>query len=158
MRLDEFDSDTYNQGKSENRNTSVFSNVEYRLGDGFVANIGGMYEEDQLNGEYFSPRVALNYHITPAQSIRLIYSEAIRSPNLFEQSGSITQYMSNITVNGQALTEPLVVDENLTVTNPYVVLLGESSGGLTYEKIYSHELSYFGFHTDNRCGCCLLLW
>jgi iron complex outermembrane receptor protein len=144
VRLDEFDSETYNQGRSENRNTSFFANVEQFLGRDFVANIGGMYEEDQLNGEYFSPRIALNYHISPAQSIRLIYSEAIRSPNLFEQSGVITQNMTNVTVDGVSLDSPLPISEELILTNPYSVVLGESNGGLTYEKIYSHELSYFG--------------
>ncbi|MEH6345185.1 MAG: TonB-dependent receptor [Bermanella sp.] len=144
LRLDEFESEAYNNGNSENRNASVFSNIEYKFFENFVANIGGMYEEDQLNGEYFSPRVALNYHVSPSQSIKLIYSEAIRSPNLFELSGRSSQSINNVTVNGEVLTEPLEITDEFTLTNPYVAIQGEADGQLTYEKIYSHELSYFG--------------
>ena len=132
LRLDEFESDTYNNGRSENRNASLFSNIEYKFFKNFVANVGGMYEDDQLNGEYFSPRIALNYHVSPSQSVKIIYSEAIRSPNLFEQSGAVNIMMEDITRAG------VPVDEEVSY------FLGEGDGQLSYEKIYSHELSYFG--------------
>jgi len=153
LRLDEFDSETYNDGRSENRNASVFSNVEYRFGGNYVANIGGMYEDDRLNGEYFSPRVALNYQITPSQSIKLIYSEAIRSPNLFEQDGEVNIVINNVTQNNDSLQSgsfPLYIPEYESVVDFDVVdgqaavSIGDGDGELTHEKIYSHELSYFG--------------
>lgn len=153
LRLDEFDSETYNNGRSENRNASVFSNIEYKFGENYGVNIGGMYEEDKLNGEYFSPRVALNYQINSSQSIKLIYSEAIRSPNLFEQDGAVNISINNVTSGNDLLQSglfPLYVPEYDSVINfdvvdgQAVVSIGDGDGELTHEKIYSHELSYFG--------------
>ncbi|MEY8204949.1 MAG: TonB-dependent receptor, partial [Bermanella sp.] len=132
VRLDEFDSITYNGGQSDNTNSSLFANVEYRFAEHYVANMGGMMESDRLNGEHFSPRVALNYHLTPAQTVRFIYSEAIRSPNLYEKGGQLFTTMKNVTVNG----EPQGGD----VTE--VMHFGNEH--LQNEKIYSHEISYFG--------------
>ena len=153
LRLDEFESEAYSDGKTENRNASIFSNVEYRFHNNFVANIGGMYEEDKLNGEYFSPRIALNYSINPSQSIKLIYSEAIRSPNLFEQEGEVDFILSNATSNNAPMQTgfiPIYFPDDDSVQNlnvvdgEIVVPVGNGDGELSYEKIYSHELSYFG--------------
>ena len=153
LRLDEFESETYNDGRTENSNTSLFSNIEYRFNNDFIANIGGMYEEDKLNGEYFSPRVALNYSINPSQSIKFIYSEAIRSPNLFEQEGEVNISLENVTLNNapmQTGSVPIYIPDydaviDFDVVDSEVVLpRGDGDGDLSYEKIYSHELSYFG--------------
>ena len=153
LRLDEFESETYNDGRTENRNSSLFSNIEYRFNNDFVANMGGMYEKDKLNGEYFSPRIALNYSINPSQSIKLIYSEAIRSPNLFEQEGEVNITLNNVTSNNASIQTgsiPIYIPDydaviDFDVVDGKVVLPnGEGDGDLSYEKIYSHELSYFG--------------
>ncbi len=128
VRLDEFRSETYNGGNSDNFNTSVFSNVEYKFADLYTANIGAMYEDDEINGQFFSPRVALNVSLTPLQTLRFIYSEAIRAPDLFEQNGQLIFLMRNTDNTGTIL--PLAFGEAETD------MLGS-------EKIYSKEISYF---------------
>ncbi len=132
LRLDEFESLTYNNGRSDNLNSSVFTNVEYRFANDFILNLGGMYESDDLNGENFSPRVALNYHLSSNQTLRFIYSEAIRSPSLYEKNGQLAVILYNATVNGV---------EAGTISLPG---MREGNSELRNEKIYSHEISYFG--------------
>jgi len=128
FRLDEFRSETYNGGSSDNFNASLFSNMEYKFANRFTANIGAMYEDDQINGHFFSPRVALNIALSPLQTLRLIYSEAIRAPDLFEQNGQLIFMMRN--VDNVGLVE--------------LPALGEAETNmLGSEKIYSKEISYF---------------
>jgi iron complex outermembrane receptor protein len=130
VRRDELTSQTYNAGHSDNFNYSVFTNIEYKIFNSLVTNIGGMHEKDDLNGENFSPRVALNYHFTNSQTIRFIYSEAVRSPDLYEMTGQSIYTLRDTVVDGAPADD-------------WVFPIGEADGGLNNEKIYSHEISYF---------------
>jgi iron complex outermembrane receptor protein len=132
VRLDEFESETYNGGYSDNVNNSAFTNIEYRINDSLLINAGGMYEKDDLNGEYFSPRIALNTHITQLDTIRFIYSEAIRSPDLYEQGGQWIFDVKNAYVFGGA------------IYGNQLFPVGTVESDLDFEKIYSTEISYFG--------------
>ena len=135
IRLDEFDSETYNDGYTKNLNKSLFTNVEYRLNEFWLMNAGGMYEADNLNGEYFSPRLALNYQPTSLDTIRFIYSEAIRSPDLFEQNGQLVFTIRN------AISQ---IDQSEKPNQ--IIKFGEEESDLDFEKIKSRELSYFGIY------------
>ena len=128
LRLDEFRSETYNGGSSDNFNASIFSNIEYKFGDRYTANMGAMYEDDDMNGHFFSPRVALNIALSPLQTLRIIYSEAIRVPDLFEQNGQLIFIMRN--VDGTDNSIPLAFGT-------------AEKDMLGSEKIYSKEISYF---------------
>ncbi len=132
VRLDVFDSETYNGGYTDNLNKSMFANAEYKFLEHFVLNAGGMYETDDLNGEYFSPRVALNTHLSSTDTLRFIYSEAIRSPDLFEQGG---QWI--FTVRNAYILDSIDLDDQ-------VLPVGTVENDLDFEKIYSKEISYFG--------------
>lgn len=130
FRLDEFDSQTYNSGYSSNENISAFINMEYKPSKRFTFNVGGLSEDDELNGASFSPRLAINTHLTDSDTLRFIYSEAIRSPDLYEQQGLLTFTFENFQVGG--------------VDQPnFLFPVGNSTGTLKNEKIYSHEISYF---------------
>jgi iron complex outermembrane receptor protein len=132
LRLDEFDSKTYNNGRSDNLNSSAFTSIEYQLSDRVLLNLSGMYESDDLNGNNFSPRVAINYHLSSIETLRFIYSQAIRSPSLYEKHGQRSVVLTNATVNGSESDD-----------YPYSDMLNGNSE-LLNEKIYSHEISYFG--------------
>lgn len=134
FRIDEFESITYNGGNTDNENISTFANIEYKLADFVTINIGGMYEDDDLNDTSFSPRIALNNHITANDTIRVIYSEAVRSPDLFEQNGQLLFAVNN------------AVDSGVYIGDRTFALYGPGNGQLDNEKIYSHELSYFGLY------------
>ena len=141
-RLDQLDSQTYNGGYSENTNTSAFINVEYKLGDLVTTNLGGMYEFDDLNGENFSPRYALNLHLNQHHTVRFIYSEAIRSPDIYEKEGRRT-----ITIQGSSLTgagdDPFVYGQDLFGEGVWI-----ATGQVSNESIHSHEISYYGILRD----------
>lgn len=130
IRNDHMDSATYSDGIIENNNYSAFTNVEYTLNQDVVFNVGGMYEDDELNGENFSPRLAVNYHLDDKQTLRFIYSEAIRSPDIFEQNGQVVYLVENASVSGNPIDDV-----------PFPI--GQSTGTLDNERIYSHEISYF---------------
>jgi iron complex outermembrane receptor protein len=134
FRVDELDSRYYNDGYSDNENRSAFINTEYKTSELVTINLGGMYEDDGLNGENFSPRLAVNTHITTNDTIRFIYSQAIRSPDLYEQNGGAYLYIDNV-VDGANVLGDITLPE-----------LGSGTGQLESEKIYSHEISYFGLY------------
>lgn len=132
IRLDEFNSETYNTGYSSNLNQSFFINAEYKPANLLTFNLGGMYEEDELNGAYFSPRLAINVHVSEQDTLRFIYSEAIRSPDLYEQDGRLIFTIKNATLqDGTPLPDQLLP-------------VGTEESDLDYEKIYSNEISYTG--------------
>ncbi len=132
VRVDEFDSQTYNQGHSNNTNTSAFTNIEYKFAGDYILNMGGMLEADDLNGQHFSPRLALNYHLTPNQTLRFIYSRAIRSPSLYEKEGQLSLILTNATLN------------NIPIPDYELTEMKSGHSELVNEKITSHEISYFG--------------
>lgn len=141
IRLDEFDSETYNDGYTKNFNKSLFSNIEYRILDTLLMNAGGMYETDNLNGEYFSPRLAFNFQPTSLDTIRIIFSEAIRSPDLFEQNGQLIFTIRNARLQNDG---PLGVAG--TLVDDQIIEFGVEESELDFETIKSREISYFGIY------------
>jgi len=133
VRLDQFESETYNDGYSENLNKSGFINAEYKLFDSIILNAGGMYEKDSLNGEYFSPRLASNFQLSNTDVIRLIYSEGTRAPDLFEQNGRLEFTFRNFTIDGVPAED-------------FIYPVGTAETDLDYEKVVSKEISYFGLY------------
>ena len=85
-REDRYESDTFFNGKGDTNRKRVFSNIEYSLTPWLVTNIGGMWEDDSLNGEFVSPRGAANIHLTRNQTLRFVVSKAHRLPDPFESA------------------------------------------------------------------------
>ncbi|MBI4986789.1 MAG: TonB-dependent receptor [Rhodocyclales bacterium] len=65
----------------------IFGNLEWRLHPAWVANVGGTIERDSNTGTSAAPRLALNWHVAPGQTLRAGISGAFRSPSLFESRG-----------------------------------------------------------------------
>ena len=101
-----------------------FGNVEWHATHDLVFNAGAMWEKNSITGSDISPRVAVNYHLTRQQTLRLGYSQALRTPTMLEERG------------------------NYSVTLPVVGLgmvpipLYQTPGGLLPERIASRELAY----------------
>lgn len=143
IRLDELDSTTYSDGHIENTNISAFFNLEYKWKNYLTSNLGGMWEEDELNGSSFSPRLAVNYHLNQNHTVRFIYSEAIRSPDLFEQEGQLIYEIEGTSISGSG-DDPFVYNRGDWFALDGQDDLHVATGMLENEKIYSHEISYFG--------------
>jgi iron complex outermembrane receptor protein len=64
----------------------VFGNLDWEVAPKWLLHAGGMLEKHYNTGLLASPRLALNYHLTPAQSLRLSLGRAYRAPTVFESS------------------------------------------------------------------------
>lgn len=135
-RRDAQDSETYLNGKVSEDNLQVFAHAEYRLGNNWLFNIGGLYEDEETANNTFSPRAAINWHFAPGHTLRAVYSEAYRTPDIFENNANWSY-----TVRG---LQP-------TVLGRYTARMfqtAQAPGGLENERIQSQEFGYFGNFPD----------
>ncbi len=63
----------------------LFANLEYKYSPKLVFNGGLMVEDNDLTGVDYLPRVGVNYHITPGDTVRFSISRATREPVLTEE-------------------------------------------------------------------------
>lgn len=131
-REDEYNSETFFNGSGQNHLTRVFGNLETKATQYATINLGGMWENDDQNGTYFSPRGAINIHLTPSHTFRFVLSEAVRTPDTFEQS-------VDWSYTARELTPP--VNGSDTAVS---FLQQQSPAGLSEEKIISREIGYYG--------------
>ncbi len=104
----------------------IFGNLEWRLSDRLTLNLGAMWEVSDLADKELSPRLGLNYSLTPEQSLRLIVSRATRTPSLNEARSNFRFPVENFPV------PPTNFVSTAWVGNP----------GINPEKITSLELGY----------------
>jgi iron complex outermembrane receptor protein len=102
--------------------TRLFTNAEWRLAPALVLNAGLMAENSPVVGDSVAPRVMLNWHLTPAHTLRAGVSRAYRPPSTFEQSGNI-----QLSSNGQLL--------RITTL---------ALGNMTPERVLAREVGYLG--------------
>ncbi|MEH6447680.1 MAG: TonB-dependent receptor [Oleispira sp.] len=133
-RQDSADSETYFNGEVSNDTWRAFLNAEYRVGNWLTLNAGGMYEYETHNDSAFSPRLAANFLIDAQQSIRLVVSQAVRSPDLLESQPEFIVNVSNLETNYLDLSRADFYQKNV---------VEEDEEALVQEKITSYELGYF---------------
>jgi len=102
--------------------TRLFANAEWRTGRNVVLNAGAMFENSSTNGETLSPRVMVNWHVTPNQTLRAGISKAFRPPSNFENFVDLRYIW-----NGRLLG-----------------VNAKSSGRLQSEDLVSKEIGYLG--------------
>lgn len=137
FRRDQADSQAFFGGKNFNDTWRLFFNGEWRINSRLITNIGAMYEHEDANEDAVSPRVALNWLLTPQQSIRLVYSEAVRSPDMLEQEPDHSITISNASSNYLGLSDAT-----------YFLHQQEDNRGLKHERISSSEVGYYGLFPD----------
>ncbi|WP_454439324.1 TonB-dependent receptor plug domain-containing protein [Thauera mechernichensis] len=64
----------------------LFGSLDWQATDALRINVGGTLEEHDYSGRLFSPRVAVNYALTPESALRLSAGRAYRAPSLMESS------------------------------------------------------------------------
>lgn len=62
----------------------LFGNLEWRPAPAWITNLGATWEYDSNSKTTFAPRAALNWHVMPGQTLRVVASRAFRTPSLFE--------------------------------------------------------------------------
>lgn len=145
-REDTFRSETYFNGRGVNHQYQVFGNLEYSPARWLTLNAGANWEyTSTTDNGYFSPRVAANFILANNHTLRFVYSEAVRTPDAFEQKPDWSYRPRNVTPDDYAALEGqrfLVED----FVDP-----AESTYGERYdeERIMSREISYYGlYHLD----------
>lgn len=132
-RHDRSNSETFFGGALSNDIWRLFGHLEWYLTDKVLLQGGAMYEKDQFSGNSLTPRIALNYLITPRHSLRAVYSEAVRSPDMFEDRANWRFTMLNPSVPS--------IDGSPT-SHSYAYAQGP--GNLKQEITRSRELGYNG--------------
>lgn len=100
----------------------LFANLEWRPARDWVLNAGAMAEHTSTSGSNLAPRLMLNWHVAPEQTLRIGSSRAFRPPSTFEKFADVRHLW-----NGHLLEVTLL-----------------SSGNVTPESVLAHELGYLG--------------
>ena len=135
-RYDRADSETYFNGSLDDQTWRLFGQLEWRVDEHWIVQGGAMYENSQLAGDSLTPRVAVNYLITPRHGLRAVYSEAVRSPDMFENNVNWSYRVSGL--------NPPAFGQN---TAEYFVKT-RGPGNLDQELMRSRELGYNGYFAD----------
>ncbi|MBA2412329.1 MAG: TonB-dependent receptor [Burkholderiaceae bacterium] len=121
---------TFVAGTVSNTSYRAFANLEYKPYQWLNLNAGGYFEDDQLTGSSFSPRIAANVHVSENQTVRVSLSKGVRVPDFFEQR-------ANWTYTANDLNPPLNGS-----TNGRFYQSAVSPGNLEEERITSREIGY----------------
>lgn len=139
-RYDQARSKSFLNGRQRKDILRGFSQFEWYLNEHWLLQGGGMYEHDSSNGDSFSPRLAVNYLITPAHGLRAVYSQAVRSPDMFENHAdwryTVRDLRPTIGQNSSA-------DFFISAQGP---------GNLKQERIKAYELGYNGYFAKQRAS------
>ena len=137
-RYDQARSNSFLNGRQRKDIIRGFSQFEWYASDHWLLQGGGMLEHDSSNGDSFSPRLAVNYLFTPAHSVRAVYSEAVRSPDMFENHADWQYYVKDLRPSiGQS-------------TSADFFMSAQGSGNLQQEKTRAYELGYNGYFAAQK--------
>lgn len=90
----------------------TFGNLTWQATDALALNLGGTYEHHDYSGKLFSPRVAINYALTPTAGLRVSAGKAYRAPSLIESHGLETLREDGSIVNiGYNAAQPVDPEE-----------------------------------------------
>jgi iron complex outermembrane recepter protein len=110
----------------------LFANGEWHLRPDTIVNIGSMYEWNGITGGDISPRLAVNYHVVPGQTLRAGVSRANRTPSFLESRAN-----SDIVAT--------VVPFGTIVGNEW-----QGNDALEPERITSYEIGWHGESASRR--------
>ncbi|SFR44127.1 iron complex outermembrane recepter protein [Marinobacter daqiaonensis] len=146
-RDDAYVSETFFGGDGNIYQSRVFANLEYSPFELVTFNAGANWEYSSLMKDSFlSPRLAANLHLTDNQTLRFVYSEAVRTPDALEQRADWAYTPANVSPGIYDFLEGSRIDAELDASIPadlsdYYAVAG---GGLEEERIISREISYYG--------------
>ncbi len=100
--------------------TRLFGNAEWRIHPDLVLNAGAMAERSSDSGDSLAPRVMLNWHLAPGQTLRAGVSRGYRPASTFENYADVRFVFRGLTLSQSTL----------------------SSGQLKPESILARELGY----------------
>ncbi len=134
FRRDVVKSETYFSGDASNNTSRLFGSATWQATNKVSAHLGLMFEKESNTDFVYAPRIALNYKLTPSQSFRAVYSESVRSPDLFEQQAYWSFTLDDAQIDPAQGT--------LNGTTFYQTQQGPDN--LEHQFIESYELGYYG--------------
>jgi iron complex outermembrane recepter protein len=155
-------SQTYLGGTVASQLRWVFGNLEARPIDWLTLNVGGYHERNSLSPSSFSPRAAVNVHLAPGQSVRLVWSKGTRSPDIQEQRSNWTYTFNDVSppLNGESIarfyqsrTGPgNLVSEQIQSVEVGYLLNVQRLGLLLDMKVFSDRLTSLISERTNLAG------
>jgi iron complex outermembrane receptor protein len=135
-RYDRADSETYFNGTLDDTIWRAFGQFEWRASEHWLLQGGAMFEDTRLIGSSLTPRMAVNYLINPRHGLRAVYSEAVRSPDMFENNVNWSYQVTNLSPGafGQSSARYFVKTRG--------------PGDLDQEHMRSRELGYNGYFPE----------
>lgn len=130
-------SETYYSGSAQRDTYQLFGNLEYHFLPQWSATIAGSHEYFDESSHAFSPRLALLFMPSDNHTFRAVYSEAIRTPDLFETDSKWHYIARNL-----QLVAPVPLP--LSIPNEIDLETFESPEHLRPERIRSREVGYYG--------------
>ncbi|MCW2292930.1 iron complex outermembrane receptor protein [Pseudomonas sp. BIGb0408] len=135
-RYDQADSETFFSGRLSNQIWRLFGHLEWQVDDHWLLQGGAMLEDDRLTGSSLTPRLAVNYLITPRHGLRAVYSEALRSPDMYENNVDWRYRIRGL--------QPQPFGQR----DAYYFINAKGPRDLEQEVIRSHELGYNGLFAE----------
>lgn len=130
------ESETYYSGTVSRTTYQLFGNLEYHFLPQWSATLAGSQEYLGEGEQAFSPRAALLFMPSEEHTIRMVYSEAIRTPDLFETQLAWHYIARNLTLSNGRPVPGGLTQYNLTTYG--------SPDNVHEERIRSRELGYYG--------------
>jgi len=127
----------------------MFANGEWRTGARWTTNIGALVEQNEFNGTRTSPRLALNYKLEEGRYLRASYTEAYRTPALFEEKADYAARLATEVPGfpaGTVIRQLYSSDGNLKPEHMTSVEL--AFGAHAVEQRFSYEIKLF--HEESR--------
>ncbi len=91
----------------------LFGNAEWRLNPQWLLNAGGMLEHSSVDGDSFSPRIMLNWHFAPGQTLRYGVSHAFRPPSTFEKFSNVRYSLGDVLLDSTKVARGRVKPEKI---------------------------------------------
>jgi iron complex outermembrane receptor protein len=130
MRWQQADSQSLLGGQVSNAVRWLFGHGEYRATPALTFNAGGYAEDNSLGNRSFSPRLAANWRLSDEQTLRAVYSQGTRTPDLLEKRGNWRPVLEDFS--------PAFLGQ----TSGSTVTVFKGAPDLEEERIRSLELGY----------------
>ena len=111
----------------------VFGGVEWKPSANWIINTGGAWERHSMAGTVFAPRFAVNYHLLPEHTLRVVSTQSFRMPSLYMLRG-----LASLKMSATLLVPPFTTTPLGTLT------YAAASGNVRPESVISSELGYLG--------------
>lgn len=127
----------------------TFGSLTWQATDRLAINLGGTFEDHDYSGKLFSPRLAMNYALSPTSALRMSAGKSYRAPSLMESHARETiRYQDTIVRRLYNSLQKVDPEEVVHLELGYVARLPQY--GLQIDTRVFHD-RYDGYLDDEVC-------